>query len=119
MPSDISVLATSALGTEISNPLIQAFLASATATDNVDTSVTVFNDAPSVFPIGITKVTFFADDAGGNRSIGSASVEVTAGSGGTPDAASCLAGSSNQTGWAWLSLVMLVLGARITRKHKP
>jgi hypothetical protein len=116
-PSNISVLATSALGTEISNPLIQTFLAGATATDNVDASVTVFNDAPSVFPIGTTKVTFFADDVGGNRSIGSASVEVTTGSGGTPDAASCLVGSSGRTSWVWMSLLMLVMGMRIYQKR--
>ncbi len=121
VPSDISVLATSALGTDLSNALIQTFLAGASATDNVDTSVTVFNDAPSVFPIGTTKVTFFADDAGGNRSIGSASVKVTTGSGGTPDAASCIVGSSSggqSGGWAWMSLLMLMMGVRITRKRK-
>ncbi len=118
VPNDISVLATSALGTELSNPLIQTFLAGATATDNVDTSVTVFNDAPSVFPIGTTKVTFFADDVGGNRSIGSASVEVITGSGGTPDAANCLVGRGNSVSWAWLSLVMLILGTRLTRKYQ-
>jgi hypothetical protein len=116
-PADISVLATSALGTDAGNALIQAFLNAAKATDNVDGTISVFNDAPTVFPIGTTKVTFYADDASGNRSLGSASVEVTAGSGGTPDAASCLIGGSQPTYWPWLCLGLLVMGAGFKRKR--
>ena len=48
------------------NPQIVAFLNGVTATDNCGGSVTVTNNAPSLFPVGTTKVTFTATDSCGN-----------------------------------------------------
>ena len=45
---------------------MQAFLASVTVTDSVDPAPTLTNDAPAIFPIGETIVTFTATDAAGN-----------------------------------------------------
>ena len=75
VPASITVDAASAAGTPASNASIAAFLAAATAADIVDGNVSVTNDAPSVFPIGATTVTFSAADSLGN--IGTATAVVT------------------------------------------
>ena len=64
---DITVEALAATGTPATDPTIAALLASAVATDVVDGTVVVANDAPSVFPIGTTLVTFSAADVAGNQ----------------------------------------------------
>ncbi|MDC0172743.1 HYR domain-containing protein [Gammaproteobacteria bacterium] len=74
--ADITVDAASAAGTPASNADIAAFLAAATAADAVDGSVSVTNDAPSVFPIGATVVIFTAADSLGNTGTASATVTV-------------------------------------------
>ena len=74
--ADITVDAASAAGTPASNADIAAFLAAATAADAVDGSVSVTNDAPSVFPIGATAVVFTAADSLGNTGTASATVTV-------------------------------------------
>ena len=61
----------------ITDPQIVSFLAGATATDDVDGSLTVTNDAPAVLPIGVTTVTFSATDAAGNSVSATAVVTVT------------------------------------------
>ena len=50
--------------------------ATATATDNVDSSLTITNDAPAVLPIGDTVVTFSVSDAAGNSASATATVTV-------------------------------------------
>jgi hypothetical protein len=60
-----------------SDPRIAAFLASANASDLVDRSVSVSNNAPESFPVGTTTVTFQAQDDSGNRAEEDATVVVT------------------------------------------
>jgi hypothetical protein len=55
---------------------ISAWLASATAADAVDPAPSITHDAPAVFPIGVTIVTFRATDAANNESRGAARVRV-------------------------------------------
>jgi hypothetical protein len=76
LPSDIAVVATAADGIARSDPLITAFLAAARATDIVDPAPTVSNDAPALFPIGTTTVTFTARDQSGNAASAQAAVIV-------------------------------------------
>ena len=61
--SDATIAATDANGTLATATDAAAFLDSATVEDNVDSNVTVTNDAPDVFPIGDTVVTFTATDS--------------------------------------------------------
>ena len=75
-PDNITVSATNNAGTAKSNTAIQAFLASATATDNVDTQVSVTNDAPATFPLGTTTVTFTATDTAGNTDTTQATITI-------------------------------------------
>ena len=51
-------------------------LPEATATDICDAKVTITNDAPAVFPLGTTTVTFTAKDASGNIATGTTRVTV-------------------------------------------
>ena len=60
-----------------SDSTVAAFLSSANATDLVDGTVSVTNDAPGSFPIGTTTVTFTAIDKSGNKTVASSSVTVT------------------------------------------
>ena len=63
-------------GIPASEPVIAAFLAAAAASDTVDPSPVVTNDAPAFFPVGVTTVTFTAKDASGNVSTGTATMTV-------------------------------------------
>ncbi len=74
--NDIYVSSVDANGTPASNSTIQAFLLAGTATDTVDGNVTVANNAPGIFPVGTTPVTFSATDAAGNTGSAIASVHV-------------------------------------------
>jgi hypothetical protein len=74
-PSDVTIAATDADGTAATDASIVAFLAGATAVDNVDTDLEITNNAPVVFSLGDTEVIFEATDSAGNR--GSASSVVT------------------------------------------
>ena len=75
VPEDASFVAVSGAGISAANDDVAAYLAQATASDNVDASVTVTNDAPDTFPIGETTVVFTAADVAGNQV--SASVTIT------------------------------------------
>ena len=66
-PDSISVAAESSAGTAADNPAIASFLSRVSATDNVDGRVNVSNNAPALFPLGVTTVTFTARDASGNQ----------------------------------------------------
>ncbi|RDH83280.1 MAG: hypothetical protein DIZ78_14890 [endosymbiont of Escarpia spicata] len=74
-PADTTLAASSANGVDIS--AAAAFIADATATDNVDGTVTITNDAPAVLPLGVTTVTFTASDAASNSGAATATVTVT------------------------------------------
>ena len=77
-PSNITVAATDATGTAATDSAIVAFLNSASALDNIDGVIgTITNDAPAVFPLGVTTVTFSATDNAGNIGTAQATVTVT------------------------------------------
>ncbi|MBI5137407.1 MAG: DUF5011 domain-containing protein, partial [Nitrospirae bacterium] len=78
-PANIVVPAVDATGTPASNAAIVAFLAGATALDNVDGVLTAFitHNAPAQFPLGATIVTFSVTDAAGNVGTAQATVTVT------------------------------------------
>lgn len=74
-PESIVVAAVDAQGTPVNDDAILAFLNAATALDAVDGELDVTNDAPNVFPIGDTLVTFTAIDSSDYQ--GSAQAVVT------------------------------------------
>ncbi len=78
-PNAISVVATGPDGASATHPEIAAFLASATVSDVCDGDVSVSVDAPAVFGLGATAVTFSAEDAEGNAISVDVSVTVTDG----------------------------------------
>ncbi len=77
-PTSITVLAVDGSGTPASNPLIQTFLSSATALDDVDGDVTalITHNASAQFPVGTTTVVFSASDAAGNIGTNQSTVTV-------------------------------------------
>ena len=76
-PANITVAATNSSGTAATNPAITSFLNAASAFDTVDGAIaTLINDAPGVFPIGTTTVTFSATDSDGNTGTAQATVTV-------------------------------------------
>ena len=75
-PLNITVEAAGPSGTQATNASIAAFLEGATALDDVDGPVTVTNDAPPVFPLGPTTVTFSATDSAQNTDAAQATVTV-------------------------------------------
>ena len=77
VPADISVAATDANGTAASDTAIATFLQGASASDATDGTVTVTNDAPDIFPITATTVTFTAADSLGNVGSNTAIVTVS------------------------------------------
>jgi len=62
-PAPIAVECKQAGGTSKSDPAITAFLAGSSATDICDAAPTLSNNAPALFPLGTTGVTFKATDA--------------------------------------------------------
>lgn len=76
-PSDISVECTEAGGTPATNPTIASFLTAATASDVCDPSLTVSNNAPAFFDVGVlTHVNFSTHDDSGNPGSCTSGVEV-------------------------------------------
>jgi HYR domain len=76
-PSDISVECTQTGGTPGTNPTIASFLAAATASDVCDSSLTISNNAPGFFGVGVmTHVNFNTQDDSGNPASCTAAVEV-------------------------------------------
>jgi HYR domain-containing protein len=76
VPPDSFVYATSGAGIPASDAAVQAFLDAALATDLVDPQPAITNDAPSVVPIGDTKITFVATDASKNSTTATAVLTV-------------------------------------------
>lgn len=68
-PADVTVELTSSVGTA-------AALGTATATDVCDAKPTISNDAPALFPLGTTTVTWTATDASGNKATATQKVKV-------------------------------------------
>ena len=77
VPAPIALTAP-ASGLPATDPALARFLAGATAEDMVDSRPTLRHDAPAVFPLGQTTVTFVATDSFGNWQIGKSSVTLTA-----------------------------------------
>jgi hypothetical protein len=76
-PDSITVTATGPNGVPATNPVVARFLDGARASDLVG-FVKVSSNAPSIFPIGTTTVTFRATDSFGNVSSATSTVTVTA-----------------------------------------
>ncbi len=75
-PGDVEVELAGPDGTPATNPVLAAFLAGASATDDTDPAPVISNDAPAIFPRGETPVTFRATDATGNHAECTATVTV-------------------------------------------
>ena len=76
LPGSISLEAEVSGGVDKVSLAIQTFLDTATAVDIVDSNWSIVDDAPDVFPLGDTVVTFRAVDASGNQAKGKATVTV-------------------------------------------
>jgi len=76
VPASRSVYATTEAGIPASDPAAAAFLSGATAVDLVDPHPAISNNAPALFAVGTTVVTFTATDASGNAVSKQASLEV-------------------------------------------
>ena len=77
-PGNITVDASEPGGTPATNAAIAAFLAGASAVDDVDGPIAPSNNAPGTFPLGPTLVTFSATDAAANTGTATATVTVLA-----------------------------------------
>jgi len=77
-PADITIVRDSST-VDASDPAIVAFLAAATATDDLSGVDTFDNDAPASFPVGPRLVTFTAVDFAGNVGTDAATVTVVLG----------------------------------------
>jgi HYR domain len=77
VPAPIALTAP-ATGRPATEPTIARFLGGARAEDMVDSRPTLRHDAPAVFPLGQTTVTFVATDSFGNWEIGKSSVTLYA-----------------------------------------
>jgi len=75
-PAGVQVELTSPDGTPATHPVIAAFLAGASASDNLDPAPGITHDAPAIFSLGTTTVTFRATDASGNYAECTSSVTV-------------------------------------------
>ena len=76
-PSNITVAASDANGTANTQSAIAAFLSGASASDDVTSELSISNDAPAVFPLGVTTVTFSVTDGNANTTTATATVTVT------------------------------------------
>ena len=75
-PSEASFFADAPSGIPTDHPAVQRFLRSPVAQDIVDEAVSISHNAPAVFPMGDTSVTFRAIDDSGNFSTQVARVNV-------------------------------------------
>jgi hypothetical protein len=75
-PGDRNVYATTTAGIPRDAPAVSPFLNGGVATDIVDTSVAIGNNAPELFPVGPTTVTFSATDDSGNTARGTSTITV-------------------------------------------
>ncbi|MFL6872841.1 MAG: choice-of-anchor U domain-containing protein, partial [Candidatus Azotimanducaceae bacterium] len=87
-PSATTVSATSGAGIPKSSSSLNTFFNGASASDTVDSSPTITDDAPNTIPVGTTTVTFTATDTSGNSATATSTITVqqqssSGGSGGT------------------------------------
>lgn len=75
-PADAAVECSATGGTPSGDPQLAGFLAGASATDDCDLAPSLSNDAPALFPLGDTPVTFTAADANENAATCAAKVTV-------------------------------------------
>ena len=75
-PADRNVYATTATGIPREDPSLSAFLSGGSATDIVDQTLGIGNNAPEFFPIGTTIVTFGTTDDSGNSAQATAALTV-------------------------------------------
>jgi len=75
-PGSRNVYATTAAGTPRDDPAVSPFLNGGVATDIVDKSLPVGNNAPEFFPVGPTTVTFSTTDHSGNTAQATATLTV-------------------------------------------
>ena len=75
-PEDITVECSTGGGTPWDDPQLAGFFAAPAATDNCDPGPVITHDAPLLFPLGETVVTFTATDDSGNESTCEATVNV-------------------------------------------
>jgi len=79
-PGGIALAAATPGGTPASDPALASFLANVSALDNVDGVITAIgSDAPTLFAVGTTTVTFSAVDAAGNPGSATATVAISNG----------------------------------------
>ncbi|QYZ65933.1 MAG: hypothetical protein OI74_07280 [Gammaproteobacteria bacterium (ex Lamellibrachia satsuma)] len=76
-PADLLAPTLNAYGSFHNQADIAAFLAGATAVDNLDGNLPVTHDMPSQIPMGVTTVTFSATDAAGNTGTATATITLT------------------------------------------
>ena len=65
-PEDLETFAVSARGNPVNEDDISYFLQSVYAIDTVDTELAITNNAPDIFPLGLTTVVFSVSDSSGN-----------------------------------------------------
>jgi len=76
VPRPVTLSSSGAATLSRTDQRVRAFLRAATARDIVDGPVPVENNAPDVFPLGKTEVTFTAGDKAGNRAAGRSAITV-------------------------------------------
>ena len=76
VPAYLTVECNASGGISSSDPQVQNWLNSASATDIVDPTPIIANNSPSFCSLGMTTVTFTATDASGNSSSGTADITV-------------------------------------------
>ena len=76
-PDPITVRATGPNGVPATDPAVARFLAGSSGNDGFGGAVKISSDAPAIFPIGTTKVTFRATDSRGNTASATSTVTVT------------------------------------------
>ena len=76
VPMPFTVAASDANGTLASDPAITSVLAQVQAADDSGDPVQIIHDAPPIFSLGVTLVTFVATDSSGNTSLATTRVTV-------------------------------------------
>ncbi len=76
VPTDLSITAVNAQGVVATNAAIMDFLSGASASDLATDELSITNNAPEIFPIGETIVTFSVVDASGNEQTATAMIFV-------------------------------------------
>jgi hypothetical protein len=75
-PGDRNVYATTPTGIPRDDPAVSPFLNGGVATDIVDTTLAIANNAPEFLPVGSTTVTFGTTDDSGNTAQGTSTITV-------------------------------------------